>query len=286
MENIEVSQNIESRETKGRNVVIDAIFERHGEKEFSTETGETGLTKKGVEMSADYGRNLKEKDAIKPYSSKTDRTVDTVMEAVDASPTKHKLKLRIRKDLQCQVDFKAPFFNGLLALKGKMLGEDFHSLPIEKQDILLREYGTLQHDKYLSHGATRPDKNTQSPLELAAGIANRVETYIKMADMLNSGSNVDLLNGTHDLNIASFLKEVMVRKVDNKEIRGFDSVKEIGGPIGYNESFTVRICTDEHGQKAVILLFRGQEFEIDMPRLAELSALAKSEEREANEIIK
>jgi len=286
MEKIAINQNIESAETKGKNVVIDAIFERHGEKELSMQTGETGLTKEGSEMSADYGHNLENKDAIKPYSSDTRRTIDTVAEAVSASPTEHKLKLRIRKDLQCIVDYKAPLFKEIFALKSKMLGDNFLSLPAEKQDILLREYGTIQHDTYLSHGATRPDKNTQSPFELAGGIANRVETYIKMADRLNSGSNVDLLNGTHDLNIASFLKEVMIRKVDDKEVTGFNSVKEIGGPIGYNESFTIRISTDEQGKKMIVLLFRGQEFEIDMPRLAKLASLVNPEKQEIDEIVK
>jgi len=265
----------EIREGYGKNVEVSAIFMRHGEKALSEETGETGLTEKGQEMSKDFGRKLIKKDAIKPYSSGTDRTIESVESAVNSSPTNHRLKLRIRDDLGIGYNPKAPFFKNLFTqIRPGILGANFSMLSSAEQDELLQKYQTLQHDSYLAH-RQRPDEGTQAPLELAAGIARRVKTYIKMADRINSGSKVDLLNGTHDLVIAAFLKEVIIRTVDGKEVKGFSSVKEIGGPIGYNESFTVRILTDEHGEKEVVLLFRDQEFKIDMERLTELSATEK-----------
>lgn len=264
----------DSPEKFGRNVNINAIFLRHGEKVLSTDSSHTGLTPEGMEMSAEFGRHLTKKDAVKPYASDTERTIDTVILAVNESPTEKKLSLSIKDDLKAEYDEKGTFMASVLALKKLILGQDFVNLPPEEQERRLHDYYTQQQDLYLSYGNRRPDAKTQSPLETAAKIAQRVDIYIRMADHLKSGSQVDLLNATHDWSIASFLKEILVREIDGQEARGFNSVNDIGGPIGYTEHFDINITIDGRGEKFVELIFRNQKYQLDQGRLQELVKMA------------
>jgi len=274
----EFSNNIESPaspERFGRNVNINAIFLRHGEKVIDLGMSHTGLTEAGLRMSSDFGARLEEKDAIKPYSSDTARTIDTVMAAVNASPTEKKLSLRITDELRSDYDEKGPFLSSAFVMKKEILGQDFKELPAEEQKRRLRAYYAKLQDRYLSYRDQRPDASTQSPLELAANLAKRVDIYIRMADRLKSGSRVDLLNATHDWDVLSFMNEMMLRQIDGREVRGFQSVEEIGGPIGYTENFNVDIATDGEGRKTVGLEFRGQKYPFDQKRLQELVETAE-----------
>ncbi|MFA5886161.1 MAG: hypothetical protein WC863_00045 [Patescibacteria group bacterium] len=103
-----------------------------------------------------------------------------------------------------------------------------------------------------------------------------------MADRLKSGSQVDLLNSTHDWSIASFLKAILVREINGQEVCGFNSVNDIGGPIGYTEHFDINITTNERGEKFVALIFRGQKYRLDQSRLQELIEIAEKLEVHKN----
>lgn len=248
---------------KGRNVKVSAIFERHGEKAKSETTAETQLTETGKAEGAKFGKKLPKRSVVKGYSSDTERTIATANLAVENSPTEvKKPRIKIDRDLGFYYDKEGEFF------------KDVRNAAEGASD--LTEYRNLQADYYLKFGDKRPNPRTVSPVELAALMAKKVNTYISMADRLDSGSDVQLLNVTHDFNIASFLKEVMVlaRKEDDEPVK-FEKIEKIGGGIGYNESFEVLTETDAQGNKTIKLIFRGKEYELDTKRLAELVEIAK-----------
>lgn len=262
----------------GENVIIHALFTRHGEKRFDMEDFNTELTPEGRVASWMQGKARSQVDAIKPYSSQTSRTIETAQLIAEASPTDEKLEQRIKHSLSMYFDHEGELVQRCRALKKKIFG-DISSLDEKVRKQKLEEYDIAATDLFLSYGDKKPDPDTSSPQEAAAGMARVLDTYIRMADKLKSGSEVDLINGTHDWNIAAFLKEVIIRDVDGHEVRGFDKIEDIGGPIDFNEGFEARIGTDDSKQKSVTLFFRGQEYNIDQARFVELVQIAKDLEK-------
>ena len=280
MENFEtknISENIENK--YGKNVKIHAIFLRHGEKETDMTAADTGLTERGRRESLEIGRKLDEKDLIKAYSSDTDRTKESAELIVFASPTEKKMKHRIEKELSFYYDKNGVFFNNLIKAKKEMLGDGFKELQEEEKKEKMEKYENWATDYYLSFSEQRPDESTMSPVETAAIMAKRVETYIKMADRLRSNSDIQMINDTHDLNLAAFLKEALVRDVNGQKIRGFKSIEEIGGSLAFNEGFEIIVENDEEGKKNIKFVFRGRQYELDFQRLNELSKIAKDVEK-------
>ena len=280
MENFEtknLSENIENK--YGKNVKIHAIFLRHGEKETDMTAADTGLTERGRRESLEIGRKLDEKDLIKAYSSDTDRTKESAELIVFASPTEKKMKHRIEKELSFYYDKNGVFFNNLIKAKKEMLGDGFKELQEEEKKEKMEKYENWATDYYLSFSEQRPDESTMSPVETAAIMAKRVETYIKMADRLRSNSDIQMINDTHDLNLAAFLKEALVRDVNGQKIRGFKSIEEIGGSLAFNEGFEIIVENDEEGKKNIKFVFRGRQYELDFQRLNELSKIAKDVEK-------
>ena len=280
MENFEtknLSENIENK--YGKNVKIHAIFLRHGEKETDMTAADTGLTERGRRESLEIGRKLDEKDLIKAYSSDTDRTKESAELIVFASPTEKKMKHRIEKELSFYYDKNGVFFNNLIKAKKEMLGDGFKELQEEEKKEKMEKYENWATDYYLSFSEQRPDESTMSPVETAAIMAKRVETYIKMADRLRSNSDIQMINDTHDLNLAAFLKEALVRDVNGQKIRGFKSIEEIGGSLAFNEGFEIIVENDEEGKKNIKFVFRKRQYELDFQRLNELSKIAKDVEK-------
>jgi hypothetical protein len=277
MERIDLSEN---KIEKGGNVTIHAVFTRHGEKEYSTITPDTGLTKEGKGKSFAAGAERKESDMVKPYSSRTERTKETSELEVEGSPTLNKGEYRAREELGFPLDLKSEFSQKAQQIKKDIVGDSHENKESEEFKCLLAEASIAQTDYYLSFGDKKPDSLAPSPVEAAAGIAKMVDNYSRMVERLNSGSEVDLINATHDLNLAAFLKEVLVREIDGRKVVGFDSVKDIGGALDFNESFEILIKTDLAGEKSLKLLFRGQEYEIDSERLQELVAMFNEKKNE------
>jgi broad specificity phosphatase PhoE len=230
----------------GRNVEIHAIFVRHGEK---SESGE--LTDEGKKQAAEFGKNLESKDAVKGYSSPVQRAIETVEQIIENSPHDKKLKTRIRTEI----------------------GIPPSSQEFYKKFKELEKQGPDEAAKwFLSFGAERPDPETASPHEVAESFAYILTKYFKMADKLYSGSNIDLVNGTHQGLPETLLKEVLKRKIDdNEEVVGFDNLEEIGGALKFTEGMEFIIKTDERGDKKLTVNFRGQEYDIDMAKLNELA---------------
>lgn len=230
----------------GRNVEIHAVFVRHGEK---NEGGE--LTDKGKKQAAEFGENLKSRDAIKGYSSPVQRAIETVEQIIENSPHDKKLKTRIRTEI----------------------GIPPSSQEFYKKFKELEKQGPDEAAKwFLSFGTEKPDAESSSPHEVAESFAYILAKYFKMADKLYSGSNIDLVNGTHQGLTEALLKEVLKRENDNgEEVTGFDNLEEIGGALKFTEGIEFIIKTDERGDKKLTVNFRGQEYDIDMAKLNELA---------------
>jgi broad specificity phosphatase PhoE len=270
----------EQRENFGRNVKIRAIFVRHGEKVPSTTTWtEDVLSERGIEESKRFGEKLEKKKAIKAYSSDTERTKETARLIVESSPTEKKMVQRVSKELGFYCSKEGNFVHEAMEIRKEIFGEDFDNLPEEEKRKRIHEADGRITNYYLSFNDKRPDPQTYSPVETAAMVARRVDLYIRMVDKLYSHSDIDLINVSHDFPLSAFLKEVMLRNVEGKIIRGFEKIEEIGGPIDFNEGFEILIQTDEKGEKSVKMIFRGQEYQIDMQRLKELVEIAKALEK-------
>lgn len=270
-------EQVEGKEFFGKDIEIHAYFVRHGEKKHSSNSFETSLSEKGQKKSEKYGENL-ENQRIKAYSSDTERTKETAGKTIKGSPANKKIGPEIRKELG--VKYSDEYAKKELAEKMKILGENYNDLPEEEKKERLYKHNTESINRYLSYGDKKPDQETDSPVELAAMLTKRVDIYLRQAERLKNGSKDDIVNVTHDYSISAFLKEVMIREVQEKKIRGFNSVEEIGGPIDYNEGFEISIKTDSEGKKSVGMDFRGKNYEIDMHRLEELKNIASKLEKE------
>lgn len=271
----------------GENVTIHAVFSRHGEKLLDPKNPETALTPEGEEKSRIAGKNRPKVAAIKSYTSDTARTKKTAEFMVEESPTETKMDQRLRDDIAFHYDEKGDFVKEAMRIKKEILGPDYKNLAPEEINQRLQQASNKQVDYYLSFGDQRPDPDTYSPVETASGIARMVDRYMKMSARLKSGSEVDLINATHDFNLASFLKEVIIREIDGKKVRGFESIKEIGGATEFNEAFEIIVKRQDSAERTVKLLFRGNEYDIDEDRLNELLQIAKEleEKEDASEVV-
>lgn len=274
----------ESESKLGRNVTIRAMFLRHGEKEFSPHTAETGLSATGRDMSDQVGQHFEDRPVRKSYSSDTARTIETAQRIIEASKTQKRMKLAVKGALAFRYDQGGQFVADAMRIKQESCGPDFKEVSQEEQAKRLEQCHRLQMEDYLRYGDERPDPNTYSPVETASLIARRVDLYIRMANRLYSDSDIDLINATHDYPIGCFIKETI----------GQENLQDINLPIDFVEGFQVEIKTDGKGQKSTNLQFLrrnknnalipSETFELDTKRLNELVSIAKKlEEKERKE---
>lgn len=118
----------------------------------------------------------------------------------------------------------------------------------------------------------------------ATEMAHRLMSGIKMSGRLFEGLDVKVNNFTHTPKTEMFLQRVLI--VDGKT--GFSDLSAIGGNIKPNESINFKIERDEQGElKPIVVTLRGQEYQIDMHKLAELNDeynyLKKARQEEAKE---
>lgn len=250
-------------EKYGSNVEISVMFVRHGEKqENQYEKG--GITELGLIQAVELGSSLDEKDAIKGYSSPADRALETIDNIINSSPTDHKLNIRKRLELQdvglrCSKDFVGK----LRSIVDQNMPSNWRELPNDEiKEAKFKAQNEIAK-YYISFNETRPDSETESPEEIAEGIAYLVNKYINMADRLYSDSEVDLINGTHGLITETYLLKALLKSEDGKLVKAFNSVDEMGGILRPAESWNLTVKTDDTGEKKVICNFRDQEYFLD-----------------------
>jgi len=201
------------------------------------------LTPRGEEQGKEFGEKLEPTDAVKAYGGFVERAARTAENAVEASRHGKKMKQRLRAELSIPP-----------------MSEE----AMRKFRELTKERAGAGAEWFLSFDDERPDPETASPREVAGGVAHLVKTYIDMADRLFSGSEIDLVNGTHEVMAESLLRYALIREENDEKKIGFESVKEIGGSLGFVEEIEFRIVTNETGEKTVKVYLRGNEYDIDM----------------------
>lgn len=117
--------------------------------------------------------------------------------------------------------------------------------------------------------------------DVASGIAARIEHCRRLAERLNSGSKYSLVNVTHNLDLACFLKECLIRETEKGEIKSFKDIEEIGGPFDQAEFFELKLNRDKAGQEELSFKFDnperlpGVKCKLNIKRVEELAQLYK-----------
>lgn len=225
---------------RGKNIKLTASFFRHGERDI-----EGKLTNKGKEDAKEIAGIYEGKD-VKFYTSTFDRCVETAdaiaNEIEKQSGEESRFKSRTR------IEFAPPNWDGFdeLVIKAK---------EIEKKD------GQEGLFKYIfSEPSIQKDLRRWT-----SGLAFIVNRYINMSDRLYSNSDVELVNITHDMVIADFLRKVVI----NKDGQHLDVVKSVGH-IKPLSGFQVVVAIDDKGKKSVKVLFNDKEYLVDEDALEEL----------------
>lgn len=218
----------------GKNVEIDVTFIRHGEK---SEKGR--LTKRGKEQARKYGFGLRKKTAIKGYSSPFYRAIKTTENIINTAPHDKKLKTRIRQDLGYP-NYSKKFMNRLVE-KYEKGGDD------------------LAFDWFSK--TRKLGKKDLTSKEAAQNLAYMLKNYENMSKRLYSGSDVDLILGTH-----AYLPESLL-----KQLLGFKSIKNIGGILNYAEPVEFKIKRDDKGKSHIGLYLRGKDYKVNMKKLNQLA---------------
>lgn len=243
---------------KGKNIILRVFFVRHGEKD--KDTGE--LTERGKEEAIEFGKNLRKTKLTKGYSSPLERAVQTVEQIVGATPlpSDKKRKTRIRQEIGMP-PFSAQATQHYRDLEAEQFGKGA--------------------EWWLNFGENRPDEETWSSRETAESFAYALRRYIKMPDKLYAGSEVDIINGTHQALPEALLKEVLIREQGSEKIVGFEKLEEIGGALKLTEGMEFEINVDAVGQKTIKLHLRGREYDIDLEKLNKLAESYEAKKRES-----
>lgn len=122
----------------------------------------------------------------------------------------------------------------------------------------------------------------------ASGIAALIEKFRLMSAKLKDGTNLTVPCITHDLEIACFLKQALIRKVEEGErIFGFNNIKDIDGPFAPNEYFQLTLKRIG-GKEEISLKFSnpqrlsGVACEIDIEKVTKLAFLYQEKTKEKN----
>ncbi len=241
------NSGLERKVKRGVDLDVNVSFVRHGEKD-----SEGFLTRRGGRQAQKYGKGLGG-DVAKIYSSPVPRVISTAYNALDGfEGKKAKGKVRVRGELAPLEEFSGKFFEAYAK---------------DHEGVI---------NKWYQDGGKRFDKGTVSSEEVASGFAYLLDHYVKMSGRLNKGSDVDLVNGTHEVFSEALLHEVLIRYDEKgRKVRGFDKAEDIGGTLGYAEGMQFKIHRDSKGEVDVGLEFRGKRYDVDMERLGELAGKYK-----------
>jgi hypothetical protein len=134
-----------------------------------------------------------------------------------------------------------------VAVYNSSLPEDYASLSPEQQAYWAEVAQTHVTNHILSLNTPEAIQYRKEGAGMLAYIATH---YGEVATRLKPHSRVLIPAGTHGTFMEFLMKEALVRHdKDGNEIRGFQTLDEIGGPQQTSEAFTVRVATDDDGKK-------------------------------------
>lgn len=143
----------------------------------------------------------------------------------------------------------------------------------------------LRKDHDLGFGAILADEGASALV--ASGLAALIERFRRMSTRLKGGTNLNLPCITHDLEIACFLKQALVRNFQGRKILGFENIEEIGGPFATNEYFQLTLKRAKDKEKISLKFSNPQRLpgvscEIDMNKVKQLAFLYREKTKEEN----
>lgn len=255
----EASNDLGIEKEKGKDVKLHVILMRHGEK---TPSGD--LTDEGRQQAANVGKTLER--PVKAYASFVTRAYQSAEEVVGTAEkalTHHgdTEKTPPRK----KIELVYPLWS-----KEKL--QEYRKIEAAGGNDALVDWA-------LSFGDERPDEGTWSARERAEMMSYLLEHYINMTDRLNANSDIDLMNLTHATMPESLLKYTLVRNVDGQEVKGMNSVSEIGGSLGPSETMEILIDAKDKDKKSINLFFRGKSWKLDTDAIHELAQGFTKEKR-------
>ncbi|MFA4937278.1 MAG: histidine phosphatase family protein [Patescibacteria group bacterium] len=237
---------------RGKNVKVITSFYRHGAR-----TEEGTLSELGLETAEDLGKTkevpahgIKFRTSPFERAQKTTEGVLSGIEEIDSKKRVFKTEVRL--------ELAPPKWKHLdeIALKVKKIRS-------EKGDVGVFEY-TLQ------------EPLMQEDLDSwTSGLAYFIKRYSILTERARSNFEIELDHITHDSVIGNFLRKMIVaedgegKRIDFSD---FNKFKEfMGGGVEYLEGFEFMMSSDEAGTQQSKILFRGQEYEVDMNKLNKLA---------------
>jgi broad specificity phosphatase PhoE len=257
----------------GENVTVRAVFIRHGEKVITQQTVTTALTDEGREQAKQFGET-RDADFIKSYYSPTDRTEETARIISESSPAETKGVPRRQDELSFDFPKGGEFIQKVQQFRREALvpnAEEMTTDELERNIIELKAESPEEFNKrlkagadkhteyYLSFGSNKPEEGVSSPAEIASRVSKLLLHYIEVSKRLYSGSNVDLINVTHDVNVATFMVLVLRESQQDEDI----NIEDIGGSVEYTEECEIIIQRKNKEELSLKLLFRGKEYDFD-----------------------
>ncbi|KKQ64405.1 MAG: hypothetical protein US86_C0022G0003 [Candidatus Daviesbacteria bacterium GW2011_GWA2_38_24] len=262
--NFEKPKNIE----KGRNIDLTIHLMRHGKKRPDGNLSETGA-REAQERGAEMGVMKN----VKAYTSRVPRVVETAQAVQQGAEIYNKFNQRNRSALSDTL-LRAPgtdqpprFFKETIL---KRLA-DAHTAPENNREQRIREAEHQNMQEWLSHDDDFIDETTNSPKNVARAVAHLLVRQIDMSEHLKSGSDVDLLDVTHEFMLAAIIRyAVKKQNEDGSTVSGEEIMREKQS-IDYLESLDIEVHIDENGKKTVSLEINGEPYILDMDTLRILS---------------
>lgn len=273
----------------GAEVVIRNYWQRHAQK-MSGEvfnTGKTGISTSaispaGAEKAEALGETFEAgQDGVKGYTStskRTEETLDAMLEGYRKSnpnaPVREKFRVKNELVAWGPPDFLALYDQKWSANKAKLLAdrglhkEDFSKLtPDEQQEI-----AEAAEEPVIREWLDNPESDLAKlhpPQVAAAKFAALFDRrHKRLAEKLYSGSEIDIIHGTHKTVTEPFLTSgVLIRKSDGKRIT---TLEDLGGSLGILDNWESDVKTGHDGLPATIIKIRGEEYDIDRSMLEQL----------------
>ncbi len=240
-------------ESFGHNVLIDMKIIRHGER---TKEGE--LTDYGRQVTREKAApNMIEGDAVdmvKPIGSNAGpknngqgRALETA--AIFASEIAGETGVPRANDQLSYETMKSPTPYNHVAIYNSFLPTDFNDLDPQKKAEAAKSAQKSVVDHLMS---LQTPEAIQYKKEAAGALASLVLHYEEVAKRLRSGSNVNIVAGTHGGTMEFLLQQSLVQENGGERKVGFDNLSAIGGEFHPSESYDVVVGMDESGQEKEI----------------------------------
>lgn len=203
--------------------------------------------------------------------SDVDRVKDTAEEIIEASKAEDKFQIREKQPLKASSFITGDPESSEFIKKVDRRTSEAMKVPEENREEKLKKAESKNVREWLSYGDESPDAEVASPKEVAKGLAQRIKTYVEMSDRLKSDSEVELLNVTHEFMVAAFIKYFLKKEDGERSMDGEGVLETLGYRIDPLEGVSITITTDRKGQKGISTEINGEEYELDMEKIRNLS---------------